>query len=622
MGSDSATDVERKGWRVFPWQLPVLTGWPRVFFISLWSAIFAAACFASAMGVPLQWGGIADSSPFMRAGVVLTDDLGVVPASDEARAAGIARGDRLATIDGAPVADDPQAVGRLLDGPSGSKVRIGTRGPDGAVREHVLTRSEDNVAAAARQAGLSRAAYYGLSYAIADVGLTFVPLLCAALLMFRRSRDPLAPWAAMMMTVFVFGNWGAAVIWIDQWPAGVVIAQYCNFLCFSMLVGVLAIFPAARFENAWVALFIVVQILEHFLTIDLDTRFGNLILETEIALAVGFIVWRYRRMEPGPGRQQIRWVALGFAASLVALALLIMFQFMVASAPDYATYLWGRLGATLFATLLSLLLMIGITLGLLRYRLYDADAAISRSVAYGTLTIALLAIFGGTERVIEVLGEEYFGESLGALAAGLGAAVAVVMIAPLHHRLSHWAERHFQHGLTRLRIGLPRLLADLRETNGVAAISEAALDGVGTAVRSSRAALLLGDELAAVRAAGADEVAAWRDGWTPSPAEGLDCARRDALFPMRVPLDAEGHGRVGWLLLGPRPDGSFYGGDEREALEEIADPIARALAIAEAREQRDAERTREGNALQRELARLGERLAAIEGLVAPPARLA
>ena len=55
---------------------------------------------------------------------------------------------------------------------------------------------------------------------------------------------------------------------------------------------------------------------------------------------------------------------------------------------------------------------------------------------------------------------------------------------------------------------------------------------------------------------------------------------------MRVPLEADGCGRVGWLLLGPRPDGSFYGKDEREALEEIADPIARAIAIVRQREGR------------------------------------
>jgi len=44
---------------------------------------------------------------------------------------------------------------------------------------------------------------------------------------------------------------------------------------------------------------------------------------------------------------------------------------------------------------------------------------------------------------------------------------------------------------------------------------------------------------------------------------------------------------IGWLLLGPRPDGSFFGRDEREAMEHVAGPIARAIHIAQLRERRD-----------------------------------
>jgi hypothetical protein len=42
---------------------------------------------------------------------------------------------------------------------------------------------------------------------------------------------------------------------------------------------------------------------------------------------------------------------------------------------------------------------------------------------------------------------------------------------------------------------------------------------------------------------------------------------------------------LGWLLVGPRPDGSIAGSDEREALEEdIAVPLARSLRIVLNRE--------------------------------------
>ena len=44
---------------------------------------------------------------------------------------------------------------------------------------------------------------------------------------------------------------------------------------------------------------------------------------------------------------------------------------------------------------------------------------------------------------------------------------------------------------------------------------------------------------------------------------------------------------MGWLLLGPRPDGTLYGRDERRALDEVADPIARALQVVLTRVERD-----------------------------------
>ncbi len=64
----------------------------------------------------------------------------------------------------------------------------------------------------------------------------------------------------------------------------------------------------------------------------------------------------------------------------------------------------------------------------------------------------------------------------------------------------------------------------------------------------------------------------------------------DGDFPVAVPLRI-GHqqAEIGTLLVGPRPDGSAPGKDEREALEEIADPIARAMRIVLLREAREAQ---------------------------------
>src|SRR5262245_3471009 len=94
----------------------------------------------------------------------------------------------------------------------------------------------------------------------------------------------------------------------------------------------------------------------------------------------------------------------------------------------------------------------------------------------------------------------------------------------------------------------------------------------------------------------------WLSGWQPARPDGIDLDEADELFPVRVPLEAEGHGRVGWLLLGPRPDGSLFGKAEYEAIEEIAEPVARAIQVTVSRAEREA--------------KLEERLKAIEDVIA------
>jgi hypothetical protein len=75
---------------------------------------------------------------------------------------------------------------------------------------------------------------------------------------------------------------------------------------------------------------------------------------------------------------------------------------------------------------------------------------------------------------------------------------------------------------------------------------------------------------------------------------------------MRVPLRVR-HGSgapLGWILLGPRPDGSFYGKDEQEALAEIADPVARAVQIVKVREERQKQQDSRLSALEAAVAKL------------------
>jgi len=446
----------------------------------------------------------------------------------------------------------------------------------------------DVIAQQAALAGLD----YGLFYwtRLATTTLAAVVLAGAASVLFRQHRrQPAAALLAfslllLAITIYCAQLYGSAEL---SFLLGRSVSAAWALFTIAMMI-----FPDGRFAPAWmrwVALgFLVVALLTWLGLTLLPPAFVGVAI---LLIAVGGLILRYRRLPSGTERQQIRWALLGFATGAPLTILTVSLQTLViyAEGTPPATVVWtDALVFTVLLPLSHLLIAGGMLISLLKYRLYDADRVITRSVSFSALTIILLALFTGTEKVIELLGHEWFHHELGVLAGGLGAALAAATFVPLHHRLTHWAEHRFQKELIRLRKGLPALMGDLRETAPPARIAAAALDRVAIGVRASQAALVMDGMLVDARGIAASEVEDWRAAWQPAARDGFDIDRHDPVFPLRIPLEADGHGRVGWLLLGPRPDGSFYGKDERETLAQIADPVARALEIAARREAREA----------------------------------
>src|SRR5215218_9942551 len=106
------------------------------------------------------------------------------------------------------------------------------------------------------------------------------------------------------------------------------------------------------------------------------------------------LVLRYRRSE-GEEREQIKWIA--FAASMVGVLYLItMVSSLTYSGP------WGAAGTPVWLGLLQQAALVSFTavpiavgFAVLKYRLYDIDVIINRTLVYGSLTAALALIYFG-----------------------------------------------------------------------------------------------------------------------------------------------------------------------------------------------------------------------------------
>ncbi|HEX8655845.1 MAG TPA: hypothetical protein VF693_11565 [Allosphingosinicella sp.] len=597
-----------------PTALPMLTGrWFR-FYRLTWFAMLALAVTGITAGA---WAfyetGTEWDRSFYGAGLRVTTSGGeatVSPLGSESARSGIVPGSRLLAVDARPVSsrgDDAamDALARALDGADGTELRLTIRAPDGGERVHRVVRGPQHLAEADRSAPMSYRARTMMNLcALVVTGLT---MIVAAILLFR--RRPGDPVVALLSLALLTLLSTFAVHLIPDLALAATVGGWLAAVGLAMLLLGMTVFPAGRFEPRWslLALPLLAVIGTRPLWPDPLVPFVRAATVCALLLLLAAIGRRYFLLPPGPQRQQIKWAMLGFAGFILLwlcrLAIAVIDEGVTENRLHFVLLILG----TLVLAFSYMLLVLGLMVSLLRYRLYDADAAISRSAVYAGLTLTLVAVFAGTEKLVEALGQQYFGGSVGTASGAVAAGLAALLLVPLHHRLTGWAERRFQSGLLRLRRELPAMAGDLRETASLPELARAALDPICASVRASHAAVLIGPQVEAVRDVSVDETAGWLESAHLNEAvEELDCDRSDTLFPMRMPLKVrDGAVPVGWVLLGPRPDGSFYGTDEREALAEIADPLARAVQIVLLRGRRETELRAE----------LDCRFAALEGLI-------
>jgi hypothetical protein len=142
--------------------------------------------------------------------------------------------------------------------------------------------------------------------------------------------------------------------------------------------------------------------------------------------AAGSLVGRFRRAR-GVERQQLRWVAL----ATVLIAMLAVVNLATLALGAYAL-------APLVGGLNPPILSAGIGAAILRYRLYDLDRIISRTLAYGLLTLVL---GGGYAAVALVLGQ-LLGRDSSLAVAGATLAVAA-LFQPARRRIQAAVDHRF-----------------------------------------------------------------------------------------------------------------------------------------------------------------------------------
>jgi hypothetical protein len=575
--------------KVFPFLLAAQ------FLIVVGSMIFNGQDMFRNMPAARQWG-LVTYTNIVQAPYVY---IGEVDAA--ADRAGLRRYDRFVAIAGKPVAASATEfdIGAKLAAAKGDGLIVTTRSPDGRRGNHVLHRTA--------KPWLQPHLVYGMPlwlFALTTyLSVQLIPLVLIAAAFLLYLRRPMDTEALMFATGFVLlANEANVDFWLLS-LFNIPAAVFGALVAVGQIVVVFAAagFPGSRYDtrlSRFVAVTAAPAIVALYLIRYLApaaTAAANAALTVVMLSAVVTIVLRYRSVADSSARQQIKWFVLGFAVSVSA-------SLTIAILPQYSDpSMRGIAGYYVFYQLLRLVeysaLPLGLLISLLRFRLYDAETTISRSAAYVTLSVAMLAVFTATERVIEVMGEEVYGGATGAIAGGASAALVAVMVAPAHHRIDRWAKRHFQRGLIRLSEELPDMVGDLREVASPGQIAEAAAELIYAALHTTAVSVETDREVLAKLEAASDA----------GPDVRPETEREDVMT--RVPLGFARDDPGAWLVLGPRPDGSALGKDELQALSKAAGHLGRALDIASQRE-------RARMAQEQAMTRLARRVAKVERAIA------
>lgn len=272
----------------------------------------------------------------------------------------------------------------------------------------------------------------------------------AGLILWRRADN----WMGLLtgLLFVVIGSQavgGDYLVLIESYPTLRYPAALLNAAAFALLVPFVALFPNGRFTPRWMRwlTFIATPLLllanSYYLFPPPLSRVADIaLLLTLVSMAPGPVAQliRYRKFSTPHEQQQTKWVVVGMAA-LFAVIAMVFSLFVIVPGMSPATQAFAILGFIVLIPFGVLALPLTVGISLLRYRLWDVDFLINRSVVYGALTALLIALFGGSLFVINALFQNF--------ASGPVVAVAISAIAfgalfqPARRNLQRFVDRRF-----------------------------------------------------------------------------------------------------------------------------------------------------------------------------------
>jgi hypothetical protein len=198
------------------------------------------------------------------------------------------------------------------------------------------------------------------------------------------------------------------------------------------------------------------------------------------------LVVRFRRSQ-GQERQQMKWLTYA-AATVVGMVLLTTLL-------EAANLVFLSEMAGLAADLLIAGIPVGVGIAVLRYRLYDIDVVINRTLVYGSLTTTLVALYFVGIVVLQSVFVLLTGQR-STLAVVASTLLIAALFTPLRRRIQSFIDRRFYRSKYDARKTLEAFSTQLRDETDLEALSDNLVGVVRETMQPAHVSLWLRPEKA------------------------------------------------------------------------------------------------------------------------------
>lgn len=283
--------------------------------------------------------------------------------------------------------------------------------------------------------------------------LTLGATLAIAIILFLRKSDD---WVALFVS-FMLVTYGLQVVrdssaLADVQPIVKQLINYVRYINIALVILFMYMFPDGRFAPRWSRLiafplivYTAARVALPNTQINLDNwpaLVGFAVIASLLLSGIIAQIYRYEEVSSQAQKRQTKWVVLGLAMAFTGFVIFTVPAIIIpqVAEPTIQRMTYIALGVPfLYVSLLLLPIMIAVSIT--RYRLWDIDFLINRSLIYGALTVGLGLIFLISVIALQFVFQSVTGGSQSPLALAVSTLVIGALFQPTRTAVRRFVDR-------------------------------------------------------------------------------------------------------------------------------------------------------------------------------------